>query len=252
MVRFKEAWMSAVKAISILRTSFHFIPELGSWSQIVHSSPPDFWNESKLHGLEILPKYAERVLTSHGIQREDNLSSPPIRLEVLEVITGENTTDRLLLLILHHALYDGISIGKLIDLVTSIYLSQQNFTSPTVQFHNLLGYFRRQELYGTSFWVKYLENYQYPHIKKDVNLQSIDSSVLAKVIDVDLTQLDKRCKVLLVTTQCFGQVAWAMSLAKFIHTNDVVFGHVVSGRQLPSFEDVIGPMLVGSEIVYRL
>ncbi len=60
-----------------------------------------------------------------------------------------------------------------------------------------------------------------------------------KTIDASITAV---CAKLGITKSVFFQVAWGLLLAKFGHTEDVIFGLVVSGRppELKGVEEMIG------------
>lgn len=242
----KQTCKTAVEALSIFRTSFQFAFELGSWAQIVHSDAPFYWTETELDDFKDVNAYVANYMQSVNLKKEEDFAKPPIRFNYMH---SKHTGMAYILLVMHHALYDGISIGKLSEFIEAIYKGK-HITTERPKFHDFLPYFRRQELYGTSFWVKYLSGYEIPDIQPRVFVSNDLYYTSESSIPITFAQLGDCCKEFRVTSQCFGQAAWAKVLAILLHADDVVFGHVVSGRQIALSEDIIGPMLVSVFFVF--
>ncbi|KAF5229401.1 hypothetical protein FANTH_14221 [Fusarium anthophilum] len=99
----KEAYRLTVMANDILRTSFHPVPEMDfSWVGTVHSDVPAAWQEITVpSGTD----FTQAVMPCVRLDTESAFSIPPIQ----PVIVNEGG-GRLLVIIMHHALYDGVSL----------------------------------------------------------------------------------------------------------------------------------------------
>lgn len=164
-------------------------------------------------------------------------------------MSDSETEDKVLVVILHHALYDGITIGVLLDLVQRTY-HEENHEAPA-QFCDMLPHVLKEERHGTQFWLRrlrHLENVK--EIPRRNNASEDISYVSSSAVDVDKAAVESIQRNAGVTVQAIAQVAFAKLLAVLTDSRDVVFGHVVSGRSIPGAEDVLGPMLV-RHIVYR-
>ncbi|OCH93414.1 hypothetical protein OBBRIDRAFT_790288 [Obba rivulosa] len=234
----REAWNKTVHALDILRTTFHFVPDLGVWTSAVHSTSELRWSEVTLSkNASLLPLLDSVKITDAGC------SSPPYHLYLIRSDAADSHNKRRLVLVMHHALYDGVSVSKLLDTVQNNYYGQARHDN--VQFASLLPEILWQERLGTSFWVERLKG-SCPGLLPP---RALDEHILNKshvaysLIDVSRNEVERTCRAATVTTQCIGQYAFAKLLASLTESADILFGHVVSGRNLTGAEDVIGPVL---------
>ncbi|TFK76388.1 peptide synthetase [Pluteus cervinus] len=237
--RLKRAWIQAIEAFSILRTSFHFLPETGVWIQVVHSSYLG-WDEILFSTDAEYQHFVEKHLELHRPENEKMFGKPPLWLRLYR-----STTDKLshrFVIYLHHALYDGLSIVKLLGAVRAIY--EGATLDPTPQFVDFMKYFISQEQLGTAYWAQLLKglrsNLLLPSPKGE---QAVTSHSETLTVVIDKRKLNDILKTCAITTQCLGQATWSILLASLSRSSDVVFGHTISGRSIPNSEDVIGPML---------
>ncbi|EMD38714.1 siderophore biosynthesis enzyme [Gelatoporia subvermispora B] len=207
VAKLRDAWAKTVDALGILRTTFHFVPDLGIWTSAVHSKSPLKWSEIYLlEDASLLPLLDAVTITDAGC------NSPPYQLYLVRSQEVDSQEDCRLIMVLHHALYDGVSISKLLDIVGASYNGEN--------FHHGLVVPRLPD--GS-------------HSKK--------SHVASSVLNVSRSEVEKVCRLTAVTTQCVGQYAFAKLLASLTRSTDILFGHVVSGRNVSGAEDVIGPVL---------
>lgn len=237
--RLKQAWQSAVEIFNILRTSFHFLPETGTWVQAVHSAHYMDWLEIPKLANTSLNVFVESVIKSIGFDSVSAFAKPPVYWRLIRTDDDASLT---LILIIHHALYDGISMSKLSEAIDALY--RQEPLSPTPHFVDLLGYFVYQEHHGTEYWLKYLSGFNKPTLPHKFSCGDVEDPVASFDIQIPSDRLKKACSHFQVTLQAFGQAALARVLAGLYNRRDIVFGHVISGRNIPKSEDVIGPMIV--------
>ncbi|KAH7340224.1 hypothetical protein B0J17DRAFT_595170 [Rhizoctonia solani] len=229
--KLKSSWRQTIQDISILRTSFIFSESAGRWAQIVHSELELPWISREFKDPFGAPSefVSDLPLTDvHDFQR------PPLYLCHFNV-DGHDY----LLVVLHHALYDGISLPLLFYRVQSIY---HGITPPSpVSFHDLVPQILIQEHFGTSYWVNKLAG---------ANISTFPRTFSASVgawrgsveCQVEQAEIQRTCRRYQINAQCLGQAAMAKVLSQLLEQNNVVFGQVISGRTLPSAEEVIGPV----------
>ncbi|EJD05778.1 uncharacterized protein FOMMEDRAFT_119062 [Fomitiporia mediterranea MF3/22] len=242
--RLQLAWRSAAQYFNILRTSFHFVEKMGAWIQAIHSVYNLDWCEvNECDGKTVLD-VAEGCIRDLDLSSESKFSKPPVFARLSRHIGGnpKEPQSSTLILILHHALYDGISITQLSEAVRQFYHDET--PSPSPQFVDLLGYFEYQDLYGSEFWIKQLHRFNRPVLPRKALRSSNSKSLSARAeIRLPLSRMQEASSIYDVTVQCFGQASFAKVLSTLYNERDVVFGHVVSGRNVHRAEDVLGPMI---------
>jgi ferricrocin synthase len=231
--RLEDSWLQVVNQTSILRTSFHFSNEYGSWMQAVHTHVPSLF--SRVTVPVRLEDSISAFLSEWKFDTELALEEPPVRVRVFELTSG----DVIQVLRIHHALYDGISIGLLFHRVQQIYLG--NPFAPSMNFQDALPILLSSERKGGQFWKDYLRGFQATIFS---NRGSFDPFVIDKTLSVLRTSIDSACRDVGVTFQSFGQAALWKILSQLFRSSDITFGHVISGRNLLDDVDVIGPILV--------
>ena len=212
---------------------------MGVWSQVVHSSTPFPWFESQYDPDANLAQSLNPCLEL--ADERDFFRRPPIFLHLLKAASADDV--HRLVLVLHHALYDGLAIGRLFDAVKEAYCGSE--LSAAMQYYQLLPRLLWQERNGTSFWVDHLRDLRVVRIPRKLSCKA-DTSVhqVSLPVHVAREEIRQACRNAEVTLKCIGQAAFAKLLAAMTNCPDVVFGRVISGRDLPGAEEVIGPMLV--------
>jgi hypothetical protein len=222
-----------------LRTSFAFTTELGRWVQVVHSKFDAPWCSRSFSD----PSSAlAEFISTLPFQDVEDFARPPLHLCHFAF-----NSDNFLLVVLHHALYDGISLPLLFDRVRAVYHDMA--VPPTFSFHELVPEILIQERFGATYWTKKLEEaktYTFPRVA-DATGGAWRSSTQC---DVGLSDVKRTCRRYQVNVQCLGQAAMAKVLSRISGQRDVVFGQVISGRTLPNAESVIGPVFVSTKPIY--
>ncbi|GKZ22360.1 hypothetical protein AbraCBS73388_008503 [Aspergillus brasiliensis] len=234
--RLKEALSRVIEANDILRTSFHLIAELGSsWIGAVHANPPFQWEELTLpSGADVLSK----VDSLYSFSEEASFEVPPILSALVTQPEG-----RLLVIVLHHALYDGSSIPFLYEDLAVCYEESSLPIRP--QFSETIQHLLSGQEEACEFWTENLLGYEVTEIPELPPLESSDRMFLSECrIDLDLSAIVEACKTMEVTVQSVSLLAYAKVLASVVGKRDVVFGQVLAGRSLPvaGAERTLGPM----------
>jgi len=239
----QDAWNMAVRAHAILRTTFHFATEAGVWVQAVHTAETLNWAVISTEAPGDYAKALSQFISVINLEDETSFGNPPlwVRLFCSGAESGANNPVRLVF-VMHHALYDGISLGLLMDSVTAFYAGIPY--RPVKQFYELLPHFLHQEKAGTTFWLRKLRAFNPTPLKRLHPSTLSKPAIVEKVVLLDAVQLKYVLNRAAVTMQCIGQAACAMLLSKYTGLHDIVFGHTVSGRNVEGMEEVLGPILV--------
>ena len=227
ITRFKRAWEAVVAQETILRTRIVYTKALG-FLQVVVREPLIWQNVVDLQEMSKMdskiPLYNGGPLTSY-------------------TIVGEETTNPYFVWVMHHALYDGWSMPLIHERVQDFYknkrLSSQDLGSSYSQFIAYLTELDIDE--SNAFWKTNLagsESRQFPQLPypayqvPGTNMMKYN----ARTIGESPTEITMSSKI---------RAAWALVLASYSNSDDVVFGEMVTGRDapVPGVGDMIGPTL---------
>lgn len=236
----RQACQSVVTSFDILKTTFHYIIDLGKWVQVSHSDAPMLWIEEILHPGESLDAKLKIVVESMSVSEHGTFTSP-LAFCFVEQQKGTGAKKNSLAIAMHHALYDGISIVSLFDELERAYRAQYSMKLP--QFYDVLPLILQGEHQSTTFWVQYLQGFHPAPLPRTEPTES-SSVICSRRFMLDRHVLKKAASDAGVTLQCLGQAAWSKVISSKVSICDIAFGHVVSGRSFSGYEDVIGPMLV--------
>lgn len=146
---------------------------------------------------------------------------------------------------MHHALYDGLSIPSLLSHVEHVYRNQE--IARPAQFFDFIPRMLSQQDQATAYWTKKLQNYHPVALLRNTVLSS-KGIVASRLVLVQKELFVQFVHDNAVTLQCLAQAVWAKYLASLYSSDDIVFGHVVSGRSFDDSEKVVGPMLVSEHL----
>jgi hypothetical protein len=153
-----------------------------------------------------------------------------------------------LIVVLHHSLYDGISLPLLFQLVRELYFDCTK-QSNLPQFWTISRRMAATEAAGTQYWTSRLQNVK-PCLYPRQNPTSVNAWRAQKQVELPVSSIQRFCQRYQIAPQAIAQAAWAAVLASSLRRLDVVFGHVVSGRTLRDSENVIGPVFVCIDSLY--
>lgn len=203
----------------------------------MHSVPDFKWSELE-DDTKSVNGVIEQFIDSNGLSSESSMARPPIHFVLMR-----NSSSGLprLLVIIHHALYDGISVVKLREHVLARYRREEVVRS--LQFHDLVGDIVDQEERRTKFWVGYLSGLPRPIWFSGTERQERYYAASCRIL-VSSSRAKETAMRCGVTVSCLGQAVMAEMLAQQHQRSDVVFGHVLSGRTTEQADTVIGPLIV--------
>lgn len=208
--------------------------------QVVHSDETLSWSHQLVNSFEDYRSQSQKFLSSIGVRDERAFMTPPLWIRSFSVDSDEKQT--YVVIVMHHALYDGLSVGKLLDTVERFYNGGPSV--PTKQFYELLPQIIRQEQQGTRVWIDRLRQY-HPRRLLPMYPSMQQSSIFVETsFTINWTQISSLIQRAGVTPQCIAQAAFVKLIARESKCQEVVFGHTISGRNMPTSEEVIGPVLV--------
>lgn len=222
-----------VQSVDILRTSFHYTHAKGAqWIACVHRTiSTDHFAPRELSHLD-------SASTRLRFSEEDGFSEPPFLATLSQI--DERTIFRL---VLHHALYDGISLPMIFERLTHAYRSTSPDFAQVPSFYRAAHLISRESSQLTTFWLDSLKEYRNTtvHVSSDVPPHQI---FLTKKCSITLETAIESCKSLGVTLQIVLLTAFSKVLATAVGRRDIAFGHVVAGRSLPleNCESIVGPL----------
>lgn len=237
--RLRQACESIVTSFDIFRTTFHYIVDLGKWAQVSHSDAPMIWTEVLLHAGESLDEMIKTVTRSTSVS-EQGTFTPSVAFCLVQQQEDTGIKNYSFAIAMHHAIYDGVSVGVLFEELERAYRDHSSTKLP--QFYDVLPLILREEHQSIPFWAQYLQDFHPLPLPSTESTQP-SSLVCSRRLKLDHHVLKTAASDAGVTLQCLGQAAWSKLVSSKVSSYDIMFGHVVSGRSFPGYEDVIGPML---------
>ncbi|KAF2843129.1 nonribosomal peptide synthetase 2 [Patellaria atrata CBS 101060] len=228
------SWQSVYNSIQILRT--YFVPTDDGHVQVALRNPPLLWNvirieeDSGLHQV-LIAKHQD------WWQANRNSITRPFELVLIRA-----PSKIVLAVHLMHALYDGNSFPRILQLVEDVYRGKLLDTCGP-PFQEALPYGPLRETRDAeAFWTKHLDGVAFNPIPvQNPNVCEKDLLVTKEFHNFD--KLEPIRKSLNVTTQAIVQAAWMTVLSQLLQS-EVTVGMVVSGRTMDfeGAEQVIGPL----------
>lgn len=223
--------LELVKTHDILRTVFVDID--GSFAQVVLEKAEDALVLTEMAAEGDLVQFVEETCKSH-IESEFRLGSSFLRIFLIEGQNGQLC----LALGLSHALYDGISLPRLLRDLEAIFVGDtlslfQPFSAYMTHIFN-----QQFEVKALDYWKGLLRGsclsiLDRPSLAKDARDRAIFKTSL---VDVSHKPAE-------ITNANLLTAAWALVVARRLRSSDVTFGSITSGRGIEEadMDDVVGP-----------
>ena len=226
----ESAWRATVSDCEILRTCFHEVD--GQFLQVIlKQHQPIFGLVEKTEDVETW-----RVLQTREIVSKLHLT-PPYRL-LWEI----NSSQRRLHILIHHSLYDAQAFSLILDHVYSQYNGQE--PESHLPMSTLISHVKSQDLRkAESFWKSYLYGIGSRLIIPQGASADSSSDVVSRVLSHK--DVENLAASLSVTTSSLLQTVFGVALVELYRINDIVFGTVLSGRNVPieGADSIIGPCI---------
>lgn len=232
----KSAWKTIALKNDILRTAFHWRP--GSdvpWAAVVHRQPLIRWEEVTAANV----KDALNVVNEHTkYVNHTDFELPPVKATFIK-----DGTQSVLVLSMHHVTYDGMSVPLLFEDLQRAYLAEPSIERPA--FSQAALTIANTTSAASEFWSRQMQGYRGFEIPLSESERAA-TSLTAATLDIPVDAAAP------VAVSDIAMIAFAKALGCIIGARDVVFGQVVSGRNihLNDADRVIGPMF--NTVPFRL
>ncbi|KAI9088860.1 hypothetical protein DFS34DRAFT_417935 [Phlyctochytrium arcticum] len=240
--RLLAAWNTVIRQNDILRTGFKSAQDGHGYVQVVHR---DYLSD--ITRFEIKECTLDQLMdaqTKAIVDAVETTGLPPLTITVLQ----DNGVVAVVLLSIHHALYDGWSLPLLLEDVAKVYENVKVLDRP--QFRDFVGYIMQQEPQeAESYWTRLLTECTPSMFPANLHGYKVDKTEIQSATLKELTSectlemLQEASQALNVSLQALGQAAWSLLLSMYSGETNVMFGHVVSGRSVAveGVTDMMGP-----------
>jgi amino acid adenylation domain-containing protein len=245
------AWQQTVDRHDVLRTAFVW-EEVDEPLQVVGERAALVWEREDWRGLtqHAQRERLETLLDADRRRGFDLTRAPLMRLTLIDANAGESY----FVWSHHHLLLDGWSVSLLMREVSEQYQALRRGVQPRLErprpFREYIAWLRQQDAArAEAFWREALEGVSVPTplgVWRSASVPHAEAkgygereTHLSSAVTSALQTQARRHKLTLNTLL---QGAWALLLARYSNTDDVVFGSVVSGRpaELPGVESMVG------------
>ncbi|KAL8839224.1 MAG: hypothetical protein Q9170_001830, partial [Blastenia crenularia] len=226
---FKSAWQKAIADMDILRT------------RIVHTSNSAFvqavLKEEKIewHSADELDD-----VTNTEVRLPEHSGSPLMRFTLVD---NGSPTDRYFMWSVHHALYDGWSMPKMLQRVEDIYFEEAP-PAPKASYAQFIKYVASTDSQvADRYWRSKFDDLQsihFPRATSTDGVQEGSTDTLKYTMNLPQKQVGTG-----ITLPSIIRAAWGVLLAAHTGSQDVVFGETMTGRDIPvdGVIDMLGPTL---------
>ncbi|KAL8972247.1 MAG: hypothetical protein Q9183_000648, partial [Haloplaca sp. 2 TL-2023] len=213
----KRAWQRSVDDMEILRTRIVHT-SMSTFVQLVLKEVQIQWHEST----------SVEDASKTTIQITEDRASPLLRFTLVQ---GPSQADRYLVWSVHHALYDGWSMPKMLQRVEEHYLGRSPHGS-IAPYSGFIKYVWSQDgRVADRFWRSKFNGLQSIHFPK---ASSLDSEHEGSTDTVSYTvKLPPQAAKTGVTLPTVIRAAWALLLSAHTGSDDIVFGETMTGRDVP-------------------
>jgi hypothetical protein len=240
--KLKQAAYRIVRAFEILRTVF--VPDGDRFLQVVLKKlQPEFIYQQTDDDLETFTTELRRKDREHGPRLGEVFTQ-------FVVVKQRQSGCYRIFMRLSHAQYDGVCIGKILEALEAGYNGKPISTAP--RFGNFVRASAKAIAGAHDHWREVLSGSTMTEIVNRFGPNYQRSA--GHTITLERSLIMPKILGVNITTATIIKAAWACTLARIASKSDVVFGHVISGRNSDiDFANVVGPCLntVPVRVVYK-
>ncbi|KAL4819990.1 hypothetical protein BDW67DRAFT_181698 [Aspergillus spinulosporus] len=234
-----EAWKEVVRRHQILRTIFvQGLDERSAFNQVV------------LREVHNTPLIIEDVKSNNARALLQTLAAPeyqPLEPWHRVTICSDDSGSVYCGIWMHHALFDASSMDIILSEVSQAY--NQSLTTPAPLYQDYILYLQELQQGGNdalAYWEKYLKNLEpcyFPSINEQALGTRTPQSLQFNVPGLSQVLLFSARKNITVST--ILQTAWALVLRHYTSTDEICFGYLSHGRDIPldGVDSIVGPMI---------
>ncbi|KAF2030892.1 acetyl-CoA synthetase-like protein [Setomelanomma holmii] len=241
--KLKQAAFRITQAFDILRTVF--VPYGDRFLQVVlRKLQPDFIYQQTDDDLEIFTTDLRQRDREHGPRLGEAFTQ-------FVVVKQKQTSRYRIFMRLSHAQYDGVCIGKILEALQNGYNGLPISSAPS--FGNFVRESAKTVAGAHDHWRETLRGSKMTEIVNRFGPNYQRSA--GRTITLERKLTTRTLSRMNITTATIVKGAWAATLARIAGKSDIVFGHVISGRNssVANIENIVGPCLntVPVRVVYR-
>ena len=242
ILRLKGAWDIAMKRNDIFRTCFCVVPHRDhAYAQVVLKEYTLPWTELTVQTDEDVMSTVHHTIGELTLVM--GIDRPPLTFKLFKTPIRS-----LLMMLIHHSLYDGFAMDLLLEEVRMAYYGLQ--LPARNSFSSVLNFIENCDMHKADiFWKKMMDGVkpvQFPDLTGKSSAHKVGLIGMATQsiqCSGTLRDIERGCKQLSTSLLALGQSTWARLLAAFTGESDICFGNVVSGRTIPvpGIEEIIAP-----------
>jgi hypothetical protein len=241
--KLKQSAYRICQAFDILRTVF--VPYGDRFLQVVlRKLQPEFIYQQTDEDLETFTSELRQRDREHGPRLGEAFTQ-------FVVVKQKQTARYRIFMRLSHAQYDGVCIGKILEALQAGYNGLPVSSAPS--FGNFVRESAKMVAGAHDHWRETLRGSKMTEIVNRFGPNYQRSAGSTITLERKLTARSLSRKNITAATVVKG--AWSAALARIAGKSDIVFGHVISGRNsgVVNIENIVGPCLntVPVRVVYR-
>ncbi|OJJ42483.1 hypothetical protein ASPZODRAFT_137284 [Penicilliopsis zonata CBS 506.65] len=241
--RLLQAWQRTVDRHALLRTVFiKSLTGTGAYDQLLlHSHQP--------HVQRLVYEGAPEDIAAFVASRPGPDYRQPVPAHRLTICEAKDTRKVYCQLEVSHALIDGTSLALVVrDLVAAYENSLPATAGPP--YSNYISYLSSRsasEGESMAYWTTALAGMQpchFPGLQPELPAAAVATKLQSVYIDTD-GQLQRFCEAQNITMSNLFLAAWGLVLRAYTASQDVCFGYMVSGRDIPvdNIYEAVGPFI---------
>ncbi|VTO83274.1 unnamed protein product [Fusarium graminearum] len=228
----QESITNVIASYDVLRTVF--VPYQATYLQVILRHVQ---SELIFHDVDDVEQFTLDLESDH-LRQIPSPEKPSLRF----ILARHEPSERHRLFIrLSHALYDGVCFPAILNALKASYEGEPIATTPSYATY-IHGLFSKANPDQHTYWRSLLEGSAPTNLipRECRSMRTNPTQVLRKIVATpSLATVN-------ITTATVIKAAWSVVLAKNTGTRDVVFGHLISGRNschVPGIEAIVGPCL---------
>ncbi|OJJ08120.1 hypothetical protein ASPVEDRAFT_89351 [Aspergillus versicolor CBS 583.65] len=226
---FQLAWLAVAEELDILRTRLVDLGHMGSY-QVVLSPVISQMRWGYGDDLSTYLREDKDIPIGYG--------KPLARYAIIQE-EAEGAQKKYFVWTAHHSIYDGWSLGLMMDLVEKKYLKTSTIPSPP--FNRFINWLANLDKASTrQYWQSTFEACSAPqfpsvpqHYRTKAKAAMTHSIRLPQMVDSE------------ITVPTILRTAWALNISQYTRSDDVVFGMTQTGRNapIPGVTEIVAPLI---------
>ncbi|KJZ72182.1 hypothetical protein HIM_08447 [Hirsutella minnesotensis 3608] len=192
---------------------------------------------------DIVGNDVDRLSHEFCLQDLENYS-PPCQVPLSFTLLRHKDRGTRLILRLCHAQFDGICLRAVFQSLVDGCSKDRDLPPPAPDFSSFLSYALRRRASCVAYWNELLRGSRLSSIRPNLPAPSFVADSEPVPVQVNAS-LDLACLPDKITAATLVSTAWAVLVSRITAQDDVVYGHVIAGRNavMEGIDDLVGPSL---------